>query len=65
MMFLKNLALGPVGAIALAFSAAAQAPIDVSNWNAVLEKAKQEGTVVVQGAPGQRYATVFRADPRR
>ena len=51
MLLLKNLALTAMAIPALAFSAAAQTPIDVSNWNVVLEKAKQEATVVVQGAP--------------
>lgn len=60
MLFLKNLIISALGLVALTFSAVAQAPIDVSNWDAVLETAKQEGVVVVHGAPGQRYAAVLR-----
>ncbi len=60
MFYFKTIILSAVGIASLAFSAAAQAPIDVSDWPAVLEKAKKEGTVVVHGAPGQRYAAVLK-----
>ncbi|MQA66996.1 MAG: extracellular solute-binding protein [Alphaproteobacteria bacterium] len=56
-----SLLLGGFAALAVsaAASAAAQAPVDVSDWNGVLAKAKQEGVVVVKGAPGRRYADVL------
>jgi len=60
MSFIRTLVLSAAGIVSLAFSAAAQVPIDVSNWDAVLQKAKQEGVVVVHGAPGQRYAAVLK-----
>jgi len=60
MFFLKTLIIGAFGIASLSFSAAAQAPVDLSNWASVLEKAKQEGLVVVHGAPGQRYAAVLK-----
>jgi iron(III) transport system substrate-binding protein len=59
MSFIKMIVLIAAGIVSLACSAAAQVP-DVSNWEAVLQKAKQEGVVVVHGAPGQRYAAVLR-----
>lgn len=54
------------GVLALALSAAttpaaAQAPVDLSNWEEVLVKAKKEGRVVVHGAPGRRYAEALQA----
>ena len=33
--------------------------IDISDWPAVVAKAKQEGVVVVHGAPGKSYFQVF------
>ena len=59
MFFLRPLFFGAIGAVCLAFSAAAQAPVDLSDWATVLNKAKQEGVVVVHGAPGRRYAAVL------
>ncbi|MFN4283089.1 MAG: ABC transporter substrate-binding protein [Alphaproteobacteria bacterium] len=60
MFLFKAITLCALTIGALASAAAAQTPIDVSNWEAVLQKAKQEGLVVVHGAPGQRYAAVLR-----
>lgn len=59
MFFLKMLIVSALGAVSLSFSAATQASVDVSDWATVLEKAKQEGVVVVHGAPGRRYAAVL------
>jgi iron(III) transport system substrate-binding protein len=55
----KSLLLGAFAVAALTVSAAAQAPVDISDWQGVLAKAKQEGVVVVHGAPGRRYAEVL------
>ncbi len=55
----QNAAAAALMACALSAPAAAQS-IDISNWPAVLEKAKQEGVVVVHGAPGQRYSAVLK-----
>jgi iron(III) transport system substrate-binding protein len=60
MVFLKAMILSAVAVGALAFAPAAQATIDVSDWAAVLDKAKKEGMVVVHGAPGQRYSAVLK-----
>ncbi|HEY4134581.1 MAG TPA: extracellular solute-binding protein [Alphaproteobacteria bacterium] len=40
-------------------SAFAADAIDISDWSAVVAKAKQEGIVVVHGAPGKSYNEVF------
>lgn len=55
----QTAAVAALIACALSAPAAAQS-IDISNWPAVLEKAKQEGIVVVHGAPGQRYSAVLK-----
>lgn len=46
-------------ALALPGFAAKAAALDLSDWNAVVAKAKQEGLVVVHGAPGRTYADVM------
>jgi iron(III) transport system substrate-binding protein len=45
--------------VGVASPALSSSSIDLSDWNAVVAKAKKEGTVVVHGAPGQRYAAVL------
>lgn len=60
MAFPKTMLIGAFGTVVLAFSAAAEVPKDLGNWDAVVAKAKQEGVVVVHGAPGRRYARVLK-----
>lgn len=57
----KSLICFAAGAMLLAFPAAAgNAPKNLDDWSAVLAKAKEEGSVVVHGAPGRRYANVLK-----
>ncbi len=44
--------------LAMSIPVAAQS-MAINDWNGVVAKAKQEGLVVVHGAPGRRYAEVF------
>ena len=50
-------------AVCAAFAVASASPVlsssAVGDWPAVVAKAKQEGVVVVHGAPGKSYADVF------
>lgn len=60
-MHLKTLypALAGLLACVLGMPASAADAIDISDWPAVVAKAKQEGLVVVHGAPGKPYQEVF------
>jgi iron(III) transport system substrate-binding protein len=50
---------GAIWACTVCAPALAASAVDISDWPAVVAKAKQEGLVVVHGAPGKSYFAVF------